>query len=50
MEELKPVVVHKETLEISGGRNLYNYTFENMPVQSPSKPSEVAEQPGDQDH
>jgi hypothetical protein len=25
---MDPVKMHKETVEIEGGRNLYNYTFE----------------------
>jgi hypothetical protein len=50
MEELEPVKMTKETLEISGERKLYNYTFENMPPPEPSKPREEAEQSGGENH
>jgi hypothetical protein len=34
MEELERIEMNKETLEISGERHLYSYTFDNAPQPS----------------
>ncbi|HZH97341.1 MAG TPA: hypothetical protein VEX38_00090 [Fimbriimonadaceae bacterium] len=45
MELTDPITVNRETLEISGGRKLYNYTFEIAPETSENLADSGGEEP-----